>query len=331
VQYSQNNLKDKIVTVIGGSGFVGRYIVQLLAKSGMRIRVAVRNPSKALDLTVSGTVGQIALVQCNVRNLESVKSVTKGSDYVINCVGILYESGKQTFETTHYSGAKNIALACRDNHVKKLIHISALGANKNSNSHYAKTKAAAEEAITSIMPNSTILRPSIIIGAEDNFFNMFAKIANISPILPLIGYGKTHFQPVYVGDIAQAVLSSLGNPNTDGKIYELGGLKIYTFKELMEKLLFEIGKKRILLGVPFGLAKFNAWFLQLLPKPLLTVDQVKLLQTDNVVQKNALSLQDLGINPTDINIILPSYLRMYRKTGDYDFGKGFEHKSQKDV
>lgn len=331
MEYSQNNLHNKIVTVIGGSGFVGRYITQLLAQSGMRIRVAVRNPNKALDLTVSGTVGQIVPVQCNVRNLESVKSVVNGADYVVNCVGILYETGKQTFQTTQYLGAKNIAIACRDNHVKKLVHISALGANTKSTSLYAQTKAKAEEAVLSLMPNSTILRPSIIIGSEDNFFNMFAKIAGISPILPLIGGGVTKFQPIYVKDVATAVLKSLENPQTDGKIYELGGLAVYTFKELLEKLLFEIGKKRMLVPIPFAIAKIKAWFLQLLPKPLLTVDQVKLLQTDNIVGQNALTLSDLGITPTDINLILPHYLRMYRPMGDYDFGKGFDHKSQKDV
>jgi NADH dehydrogenase len=293
--------------------------------------VAVRNPNHALDLTVSGTVGQIVPVQCNIRNLESVKSVTKNSDYVVNCVGILYESGKQTFASTQFLGAKNIAIACQENQVQKLIHISALGADKNSDSDYAKTKANAEEAVLAIMPKSTILRPSIIIGAEDNFFNMFAKIAGISPFLPLIGYGTTLFQPVYVGDVAQAVLKALQDNQTDGKTYELGGLKTYSFKELMEKLLFEIGKKRLLIGVPWGIAKINAWFLQLLPKPLLTVDQIKLLKHDNIVGKNALTLCDLGINPTDIDIILPTYLRMYRPTGDYDFGKGYDHKSQKDA
>ncbi len=322
-------ISDKIVTVIGGSGFVGRYIVHLLAKTGIRIRVAVRNPQNALDLVVSGTVGQIVPVQCNLRNFESIKAVTKGSDYVINCVGILYESGKQTFEATQFLGAKNIALACKENNVKKLVHISALGADKNSDSLYAKTKAQAEEAILAIMPNSTILRPSIIIGAEDNFFNMFAKIASISPILPLIGYGVTKFQPVYVGDVAATVSHVLQDTATDGKIYELGGINIYTFKELMEKMLFEIGKKRFLIGIPFWLAKIKASLLGVLPKPLLTIDQVILLQRDNIVSNNALTLKDLDITPTDIDIILPTYLRMYRHTGDYDLGKGYDYKSQR--
>lgn len=322
-------MREKIVTVIGGSGFVGRYIVHLLAKTGVRIRVAVRNPQNALDLCVSGTVGQIVPVQCNLRDLESLKSVTKGSDYVVNCVGILYESGKQTFEATQFLGAKNIALACKENDVKKLVHISALGADKNSNSLYAKTKAQAEEAVLGIMPNSTILRPSIIIGAEDNFFNMFAKIAGISPILPLIGYGVTRFQPVYVGDVAKAVSSALQDMATDGKIYELGGIKIYTFKELMKKMLFEIGKKRLLVGMPFWLAKIQALLLGALPKPLLTTDQVILLQSDNIVRDSALTFKDLHITPTDIDIILPTYLRMYRHTGDYDLGKGYDYKSQR--
>ncbi len=322
---------DKIVTIIGGSGFVGRYIVHLLAKSGMRIRVAVRNPNKALDLTVSGTVGQIVPVQCNVRNLESVKQVTKGSDYVVNCVGILYEAGNQTFEGTQFIGAKNVALACQENNIKKLVHISALGANKNSDSAYAKTKALAEQAILDIMPNSTILRPSIIIGAEDNFLNMFAKIAGLSPVLPLIGYGVTRFQPVYVGDIATAVYHTLEDKTTDGKIYELGGAKVYTFKELMEKMLFEIGKKRLLIGIPFAIAKIKAFFLQLLPKPLLTIDQIKLLQSDNVVSDNALTFKDLNINLTDIDIILPTYLHMYRPTGYYNVGTGYNHKSQRNA
>lgn len=328
---SENKLNDKIVTVIGGSGFVGRYIVQSLAKMGMRVRVAVRNPSKALDLTVSGTVGQIVPVQCNIRNLNSVKAVTKGSYFVINCVGILYETGKQTFEDTQFLGAKNIALACQQNHIKKLIHISALGADENSKSHYAQSKAKAEKTILDIMPNSTILRPSIIIGIEDKFFNMFAKLTSISPILPLIGGGQTKFQPVYVGDIAQAVLSVINSDQTDGKTYELGGLKVFTFKELLEKMLFEIGKKRLLVPVPFCIAKLKAFFLQLLPKPLLTIDQVELLKTDNIVHDNKYSFKELDITPTDIDIILPTYLRMYRTSGDYDFGKGYNHKSQRET
>lgn len=322
---------DKIVTVIGGSGFVGRYIVQLLAKSGYRVRVAVRNPNNALDLTVSGTVGQVVPVQCNVRNLASVRAVVKGADYVINCVGILYESGAQTFESTQFKGAQNVAIACKEAGITKLVHISALGANKQSPSEYAQTKALAEEAILESMPNSTILRPSIIIGVEDNFFNMFARIAGISPALPLIGFGKTKFQPVYVADIAKAVVHAMEDIKTDGKTYELGGTKTYSFKQLMEMMLYEIGKKRFLIGIPFWAAKIKAFFLEFLPKPLLTRDQVELLKTDNVVSQDALTFQDLSITPTDIEIVLPTYLRMYRKAANYDFGKGFDYKSQRDA
>lgn len=324
------NNADKIVTVIGGSGFVGRYIVQKLAKAGMRVRVAVRNPNNAIDLTVCGYVGQVLPVQCNIRNLESVRKVTQGADYVINCVGILYQSGAQTFEATQLKGAENVAIACKENNVQKLVHISALGAGVKSPSEYAQTKALAEVAILKICPNSTILRPSIIIGTEDGFFNMFARIASISPILPLVGFGKTQFQPIYVGDVAEAAFKAMLDTKADGKTYALGGLKTYSFKELMEMMLFEIGKKRLLIGVPFFAAKIKAFFLQLLPKPLLTMDQVELLKSDNVVSQGSLTLYDLEINPTDIEVILPTYLRMYRTAADYDMGKGFAYKSQRD-
>jgi uncharacterized protein YbjT (DUF2867 family) len=317
----------QIVTVIGGSGFVGRYIVLKLAKAGFRVRVAVRNPNNALDLTVSGTVGQIVPVQCNIRNFDSVNAVIKNSDYVINCVGILYETSKQTFDNTQYKGAKNIALACRDNHIKKLIHISAIGVNADSKSQYAKTKAQAEKAILDILPNSTILRPSLVFGAEDNFFNLFAKLTSFSPILPLIGGGKTIFQPVYVDDIAKAVIAVINNFDTQGKIYELGGVRQFTFKELIEKMLFQIGKKRLLISMPFFIAKLNAFFLQLLPKPILTIDQVELLKTNNIVSKNALSFSNLSIVPVDIDTILPLYLRTYRKNGDYNIATGFKNKT----
>ncbi|MFT6071829.1 MAG: NADH dehydrogenase [Alphaproteobacteria bacterium] len=318
---------NKIVTVIGGSGFVGRYIVQRLAKMGMRVRVAVRNPSHAHDLVVSGTVGQVVPVQCNIRNFDSVSAAIDGADYVVNCVGILYETSKQTFEKTQYEGAKNIAQACKAHNIEKLVHISAIGANEKSKSTYAKTKAQAEVAILDLMPNSTILRPSIIFGAEDNFFNLFARLASLSPILPLVGGGSTLFQPVYVDDVAQAVTYSLENTQTNGKIYELGGVNQYSFKQLMEKMLFQIGKKRLLVPMPFLLAKFKAFFLQLLPKPLLTIDQVELLKYDNIVARDALTFKDLSIRPTDIDIILPTYLRTYRKAGDYDLGTGFNHKT----
>jgi len=318
---------DKIVTVIGGSGFVGRYIVQKLAKQGYRVRVAVRNPNHALDLTVSGTVGQIASVQCNIRHLNSVQNAIKDSDYVINCVGILFESGKQTFQDTQFKGAKNIATACKALNIKKLVHISAIGADLKSKSSYAQTKAHAEKEILDAMPNSTILRPSIIFGTEDNFFNLFAGIASISPALPLIGGGETLFQPVYVDNVAQAAVTVLDNSETDGKIFFLGGPEKYSFKQLMEKMLLQIGKKRLLLPLPFFVAKIKAFFLQLLPKPLLTVDQVELLKSNNIVPSNALSFKDLSIEPTGLDTILPTYLRRFRKTGDYDLGQGYTHKT----
>jgi NADH dehydrogenase len=319
------------VTIFGGSGFLGRYIVKRLAKLNMRVRVAVRHPNQAHFLKPLGNVGQICPIPADIKNEKSVLAAIEGSDIVINCVGILYEGGGQSFDNIVYHGAENIAKACKQLNVQKFVHISAIGANENSDSSYAKTKGLAEKNISNYMPRATILRPSVIFGIEDNFFNMFAKIASISPFLPLIGGGHTKMQPVYVGDVADAVIKVIQNNACEGKIYELGGNEILTFKEILEKICFYIGKKRTFIPIPFLIASIKAFFLEFLPKPLLTRDQVKLLQHDNIVSSDALSFKDLGINPTEIDDIVPDYLKRFRESGDYDQSTGFDHSSQRDV
>jgi NADH dehydrogenase len=309
-------IKGRLITVFGGSGFIGRNLVRDLADRGARVRVAVRHPNQALFLKPMGDVGQIQIVQANLRHAGSVAAAVDGADAVINLVGILFESGKQKFDEIQAKGARRVAEAAANAGVSRLVHISAIGADADSPSKYARAKAAGEEAVKAAFPNATILRPSIVFGPDDDFFNRFAALATISPALPLIG-GETKFQPVYVGDVADAITAALEDEKSAGKTYEMGGPRTYTFRELMELTLKEIQRKRMLISVPFGLAKFKAAFLQMLPNPLLTVDQVKLLAFDNVVAPKAKKLKDLGITPTPAEAILPRYLYRFRKHGQF--------------
>jgi NADH dehydrogenase len=307
-----------LVTVFGGSGFIGRYVVQRLARAGWQVRVAVRRPNEALFLKTSGDVGQVTPVAANIRDDRSVAAAVAGADAVINLVGILYASGKQSFDAVQAKGAARIAAAAKAAGAKRFIQISAIGADPASDSAYARSKAEGEQAVKLAFANATILRPSIVFGPEDDFFNRFARMAMMSPALPLIGGGHTRFQPVYVADVADAVARALEDDGTMGKTYELGGPRSYTFRALMDMLLKEIGRCRLLVPLPFALATLKASFLQLLPIKLLTVDQVRLLKRDNVVGANALGFKDLGLTPTALEAILPSYLDQYRPLGYYN-------------
>jgi len=305
----------RTVTIFGGSGFVGRYIVQKFAENGDLIRVAVRNPIAANFLKPLGGVGQITPIQASLLNPDEIMQAIQGADVVINLVGILYEKGSQTFEAVHVEGARRIAEIASQQGVPTLLHMSALGANKESHSRYASTKARGEMAVLKHFPKATIFRPSVIFGAEDSFFNRFAEMARLSPFLPLIGGGKTQFQPVYVGDVADAFLKASFKKEVQGNTYELGGPSIYTFKKLMEFLLKTICRKRLLVSLPFPLAKTIAFFTQFLPTPPLTPDQVELLKTDNVVSSEALTAEDLGIRPKALEALVPFYLAGYCPPG----------------
>ncbi|MBI4274567.1 MAG: complex I NDUFA9 subunit family protein [Rhizobiales bacterium] len=311
---------DTLITVFGGSGFLGRHVVRALAKRRYRIRVAVRRPDLAGFLQPLGTVGQIHAVQANLRYPESVEAAARDSAVVINLVGILFQRGRQRFTAVHTEGAETVAHAASD-FGARLIHVSAIGADVNSSSIYARTKAEGERLVLVAKPAATIMRPSIMFGPEDDFFNRFAAMARLSPVLPLIGGGHTRFQPVFVGDVAAAITAAVEGNATPGAIYELGGPQIRSFRELMEYVLATIERRRLLLPLPFALAKLQAVFLQFLPKPLLTPDQVELLKHDNVVSEDAKhrgrTLQGLHIDPTAMETIVPSYLWRFRRTGQF--------------
>jgi uncharacterized protein YbjT (DUF2867 family) len=311
-------ISQPLVTVFGGSGFIGRHLVRRLCAKGWRVRVAVRRPNEALFLKPMGDVGQVQLVQANIRDDGSVRAAVSGSDDVINLVGILFESGKQSFSAVQAEGPGRIGAAASAAGVKRVVQISAIGANAESESDYAKSKAAGEAALHAAFPSATILRPSIVFGPEDDFFNRFASLARMLPMLPLIGGGETRFQPVYVADVADAIMAVLADGTTAGKTFELGGPRVYSFRELMEIVLHETGRRRPLIAIPLGLAKLKAWFLQLLPNPMLTVDQVKLLAYDNVVSEGAAGLKTLGITPTTVEAIVPSYLWRFRPKGQFE-------------
>lgn len=315
---------SKLVTVFGGSGFVGRHVVRALAKRGYRVRVAVRNPDLAFHLQPLGGVGQIQAVQANLRFRWSVDRAVQGADHVINLVGILFEGGGQSFDSLQDFGARAVAEATRAVGAG-LTHVSAIGADVNSTSAYAASKGRGEAGVLETLKDAVIMRPSIMFGPEDGFFNKFAAMARISPFLPLIGGGLTKFQPVYVGDVAEAIAESVDGKLQGGKIYELGGAEILTFKALMERTLEVIDRKRLLLPIPFWAARIQGAVLGLLPNPILTSDQVTLLETDNVVSDNAIedgrTLDGIGITPTSLAAILPTYLWRFRKTGQYQVSK----------
>ena len=308
-------MNTNLVTVFGGSGFLGRHTVRALARAGWRIKVATRHPGRGFFLRPLGTVGQIDFVKCDVSDAESVAAAVMGSNAVINLTGILFQKG-QTFTDVQAEGAANIAQSAARAGVGALVHVSAIGADADSDSDYAVTKAQGEAAVREAFPDAVILRPSIIFGPEDGFFNKFAGMARFTPVLPLVGGGHTRFQPVFVGDVAQAIVAALGD-GARGRTYELGGPGVYSFKELLQLILRAIGRKRALVPLPFGLASFQAAFLQLLPNPLLTMDQVKLLKKDNLVAPTAAGLADLGITPTSVEAVVPSYLWRFRAKGEY--------------
>jgi uncharacterized protein YbjT (DUF2867 family) len=311
---------DQRITVFGGSGFLGRHTVRALAKGGFgyRVRVGVRRPNAANFLLPMGHVGQIQLLHTNVRNEDDIARAVADSDAVVNLVGILYQSGSQKFEALHAEAAGAMAKAAKAAGARAFIHISAIGANPESDSKYASTKAEGEARVREEFPEATIIRPSIVFGPEDSFFNKFAWLARISPALPLIGGGHTKFQPVFVGDVAKAVANCIENDNTRGKTYELGGPAVYSFKALMEVMLQVTERRRLLLPIPFPIAMIQGAILQLLPSPLLTMDQVRLLKTDNVVSPGALTLADLGIEPEPAEAVLPTYLWRFRRKGQFE-------------
>ncbi len=306
----------RLVTVFGGSGFVGRHVVAQLARDGWQVRVAVRRPDEALFLKPAGAVGQITPLAANIRDQDSVDRAVAGADAVVNLVAILHERGRQTFQALQDAGAARLAAAARRAGAQHFVQVSAIGADAASNSAYARTKAAGEQAVLRAFPQAVILRPSIIFGPEDGFFNRFAAMAMTSPFLPLIGGGRTRFQPVYVGDVAAAVAAALRLPAAQGKTYELAGPRSYSFRRLLEITLAEIGRKRLLLPIPFALAGLMGAVMQCLPMPQLTLDQVRLLKRDNVAASGARGLADLGITPSGLEPILPTYLDKFRKGGN---------------
>jgi len=312
---------DTLVTVFGGSGFLGRNVVRALAKRDYRIRVAVRRPELAGHLQPLGRVGQIHAVQANLRYPASVEAAMRDSEAAINLVGILTESGAQSFDAVQGKGAETVAKAAAAVSAR-MVQVSAIGADAESASAYARAKAAGEQAVLAAMPTATILRPSVVFGPEDQFTNRFAGLAKISPFLPLIGGGTTRLQPVYVGDVARAVADAVDGKTRPGATYELGGPEVLTMREIMEFILSVTERKCMLLPLPFGLAKFKAMFLQFAPGALkLTPDQVELLQTDNVVSEAAtaagLTLQGLGITPDSMEAVAPQYLWRFRAAGQF--------------
>jgi NADH dehydrogenase len=315
---------DTLITVFGGSGFLGRHLVRALAKRHYRIRVAVRRPDLAGHLQPLGRVGQVHAVQANVRHPGSVGAAVRDADIVINLVGILFERGRQRFDAVQAFGAEQVALAASA-HGARMIHVSAIGADEGSPAAYARAKAVGEQAVLAAVPEATIVRPSIMFGPEDAFFNKFAALARVLPALPLIGGGQTRFQPVFVGDVAEAIARAVDRQAKAGTIYELGGPQVRTFKQLMEYLLATIERRRLLIPIPFALAKLQARFLQYLPKPPLTPDQVEMLKRDNVVsaeaERDGRTLAGLGIEPTAMEVIVPSYLWRFRKSGQFRRGR----------
>ncbi len=311
-----------LVTVFGGSGFVGRHVVRALAKRGYNIRVAVRRPDLAGFLQPLGNVGQISFVQANLRYRNSIDRAVDGASHVVNCVGILHETGRNTFDAVQEFGARAVAEAAR-NAGATLTHISAIGADAKSTSDYGRTKGRAETAILTIKPDAVIFRPSIVFGPEDSFFNKFADMARMSPILPLIGGGKTKFQPVYVEDIAEAVARAVDGKVAGGKVYELGGPEVLSFRECLEMMLKVTSRKNPLVSLPFGVASLIGSIASLVPfiTPPITPDQVRMLKRDNIVSAEAeaegRTLKGLGITPTMPASVLGSYLVQYRPHGQY--------------
>ena len=314
---------SKLVTIYGGSGFVGRYVARRMAKEGWRVRVAVRRPNEAIFVKPYGVVGQVEPVLCNIRNDESVRAVMQGADAVVNCVGILAPSGKNKFDAVQHEGAERVARIAAEEGVGHLVHISAIGADKDSDSVYAQTKALGEEGVLEHFPKAVILRPSIVFGAEDEFFNRFASMSRFGPVLPVVG-ADTKFQPVYVDDVAKAAVKGVLGDAAPG-IYELGGPEVATFRELMHTMLDVVRRRRLIVNIPFFVAGIMGSVFDfvsaisggLIAGPL-TRDQVRNLANDNVVSGDTKTLADLGIEPTAFEVILPNYLWRFRPSGQYD-------------
>ena len=311
----QNN--QKIIAIFGAGGFLGKHLMRELTKLDYRVKVATRNPYLKGYLKPLGSPGQIELFKTNIFDQESVKQVLKNCDLAINLVGILYETRKQKFNQIHSQFPHLLSNLCNELGTKNLIHVSALGVRERHTSQYMQSKLQGEKNIQDNFKPSVILRPSLVFGPEDKFFNTFASIAQFSPVLPLIGGGKTKFVPIYVGDVAKAVVKTLDLNNSEPEIYELGGPKNYSFKELMEILLIEIKKKRFLIPIPFGVAKFHSYFLQMMSNPLLTPDQVEMLKHNNIVSGDYPTLKDLGVSGTPIHSILPKYIYRFRTGGQF--------------
>lgn len=313
----------KLVTIYGGAGFVGRYIARRMAKEGWRVRVAVRRPNESLHVKPYGAVGQVEPILCNIRDDASVRAAMQGADAVVNCVGVLTEKGKNSFAAIQSEGAARIAQIASEEGVGTLVHLSAIGAGKDVSSEYQRTKALGEEAVLASFPDAVILRPSVIFGVEDEFFNRFAKMTNFSPVLPLVG-GETKFQPVYVDDVAQAAVQAVLGDAPAG-IYELGGPETATLKDLLTRMLKIIQRRRLVLDLPFfvgslmamGFGVAQTLTLGLFHNKVLTRDQVKNLANDCVADADAKGFADLGIVPTAMDVILPEYLWVYRQTGQY--------------
>lgn len=329
-------MATRLVTVFGGSGFIGRHVVKRLAGTGALVRAAVRRPERALFLKPMGDVGQITPVAANVTDDASVRAAVEGADAVVNLVGILFQKGRQRFGTVQEEGPRRIAEAARQAGVKDFVHVSALGADANSRSVYARTKAAGEAAVRETFPDAVILRPSVVFGPQDGFFRRFAEMMLWSPFLPvfgcppprfaggrldLYGDGGTKFQPVYVGDVADAVMRGLTVTATRGRTYELGGPRIYSFVEIMRLVLRETNRRRLIVPIPFWAGSLIGLFAELLPAPPLTRDQVTLLKSDNVVSEGSLTLAALGIEPTAAEVIIPTYLDIYRRGGRFTRGQ----------
>ncbi len=325
-------MDNNLVTVFGASGFVGRHAVRAMAKQGLRIRAVSRRPNLANFLLPAGQVGQIQLMKGNVNNDEDVARAVDGAGAVVNLTGVLFGHGEQGFDAIHAEAARRIGKASREAGVGALIHLSAIGADPQADSSYAESKGSGERAVREEFPAATILRPSLIFGPEDQFFNKFASLARIMPVLPLIGGGRTRFQPVYVADVAAAIVKALKLEEARGQTYELGGPSVYTFKELLQFILRETGRRNLLLPIPYFLASlmavgFVAW--NAVPElvrqifgvpsqpPLLTVDQVRLLKSDNVVHEGARGLSDLGVTPAGMESVVPDYLWRFHPKGQF--------------
>ena len=314
---------SKLVTIYGGSGFVGRYIARRLAKAGWRVRVAVRRPNEAVFVRTYGVVGQVEPVFCNIRDDDSVRAVMQGADAVVNCVGTFDARGKNNFEAVQHKGAERIARIASEQGVARMVHISAIGADAESDSLYSQSKAKGEAAVLTHMPNAVILRPSVIFGPEDAFFNRFAALSRLGPLLPVVG-GDTKFQVVYVDNVAEAAVMGVDGSAEPG-IYELGGPDVNSFRDLMQQMLGVIKRRRLIVNIPFWLATMMAAAMETvqfltggLVPPQITRDQVRSLRKDNLVSEGAKGLSDLGIKPVAVESVLPDYLWRFRPGGQYD-------------